>query len=49
MKGNVVSCMKCVNDLKNVLIEHPASVFKGNPELLLRAVSQWVLPEGEVK
>ena len=49
VKGNVVSCMKCVNDLKNVLIEHPASVFKGNPELLLKAVSQWVLPDDENK
>lgn len=47
VKGNVVSCMKCVNDLKNVLIEHPSSVFKGNPSLLLKAVEQWVLPEGE--
>ena len=47
VKGNVVSCMKCTNDLKNVLIEHPASVFKDNPSLLLKAVEQWVLPEGE--
>ena len=35
--------------IKNVLIEHPASVFKGNPELLLKAVSQWVLPVDENK
>ena len=47
IKGNVVSCMKCVNDLKNVLIEHPASEFKDNPALLLKAVEQWVLPEGD--
>ena len=46
VKGNVVSCMKCVNDLKNILIENPVSVFKDNPALLLRAVEQWVLPEG---
>lgn len=45
VKGNVVSCMKCINDLKNVLIEHPSSVFKGDPSLLLKAVEQWVLPE----
>lgn len=49
VKGNVVSCMKCINDLKNVLIEHPSSVFKDNPTLLLRSVEQWILPEGEVK
>ena len=47
VKGNVVSCMKCVNDLKNVLLENPVSVFKDNPALLLRAVEQWILPEGE--
>lgn len=32
---------------KNVLIEHPSSVFKDNPALLLKAVEQWVLPEGD--
>lgn len=47
VKGNVVSCMKCTNDLKNILIEHPASVFKDNPSLLLKAVEQWILPEVE--
>jgi hypothetical protein len=47
VKGNVVSCMKCTNDLKNILIEHPASVFKDNPSLLLKAVEQWILPDAE--
>jgi hypothetical protein len=45
IRGNVVSCMKCTNDLKNILIEHPVSVFKNNPTLLLKAVEQWILPE----
>lgn len=49
IKGNVVSCMKCVNDLKNILIENPVSVFKDNPALLLKAVEQWVLPVEENK
>ena len=50
VKGNVVSCMKCINDLKSILIEHPISVFKDNPTLLVKVVEQWVLPvEGEVK
>jgi len=43
VKGNVVACRKSVNDLKNVLIEHPASVFKDNPELLLKAVGKWII------
>ena len=33
---------------ENILIENPVSVFKDNPALLLRAVEQWVLPEGEI-
>lgn len=45
VKGNVVACRKSVNDLKNVLIEHPVSVFKDNPALLLKAVSKWILEE----
>ena len=44
---NLMKAKKCVNDLKNVLIEHPSSVFKGNPSLLLKAVEQWILPEVE--
>ena len=47
IKGNVVSCMKCINDLKSILIEHPISVFKDNPALLVKVVEQWVLPEVE--
>lgn len=43
VKGNVVACRKSVNDLKNVLIEHPVSVFKDNPELLLKAVEKWII------
>lgn len=42
IKGNVVSCRKDVNDLKNVLIEHPVSVFKDNPKLLQKVVNKWV-------
>ena len=43
VKGNVVACRKSVNDLKNVLIEHPVSVFKDNPALLLKAVGKWII------
>lgn len=43
VKGNVVACRKSVNDLKNILIEHPVSVFKDNPILLLRAVEKWII------
>jgi uncharacterized protein YnzC (UPF0291/DUF896 family) len=43
IKGNVVACRKSVNDLKNVLIEHPVSVFKDNPTLLLKAVEKWII------
>lgn len=41
IKGNVVSCRKDVNELKNVLIEHPASVFKDNIQLLSKVVKAW--------
>lgn len=43
IKGNVVACRKSVNDLKNVLIEHPVSVFKDNPALLKKAVEKWII------
>ena len=43
VKGNVVACRKSVNDLKNVLIEHPVSVFKDNPSLLKKVVEKWVI------
>ena len=45
VKGNVVSCRKDINALKNVLIEHPASVFKDNVKLLQKVVDKWVLGE----
>ena len=43
VKGNVVACYKAVNDLKNVLIEHPVSVFKDNPQLLKKVVDKWII------
>ena len=45
VKGNVVSCRKDINALKNVLIEHPVSVFKDNVKLLQKVVDKWVLGE----
>lgn len=45
VKGNVVSCRKDVNDLKNVLIEHPVSVFKDNIQLLLKTVKAWQIED----
>lgn len=45
VKGNVVACRKSVNDLKNILTEHPASVFKDNVKLLQKVVDKWVLGE----
>lgn len=45
VKGNVVSCRKDINSLKNVLIEHPVSVFKDNVKLLQKVVDKWVLGE----
>lgn len=47
VKGNVVSCMVGINSLKNILLEHDASFFKDNPELLLKVVEQWILPKEE--
>jgi hypothetical protein len=42
VKGNVVACRKDVNELKNILIEHKASVFKDNAKLLKKVVDKFV-------
>ncbi len=45
IKGNVVSCRKDINQIKNVLLEHPEAIFKDNVELLKKVVDKWVLGE----
>lgn len=41
VKGNVVSCRQEINELKNVLIEHPLSIFKDDIKLLIKTVCSW--------
>lgn len=43
IKGNVVSCRKDINQIKNVLIEHPEAIFKDNVKLLQKVVDKLVL------
>jgi hypothetical protein len=47
VKGNVVSCMTGVNSLKNILLEHEASFFKGDVDLLIKCVMSWKVENGE--
>ena len=47
VKGNVVSCMTGVNSLKNVLLEHNASFFKGDVDLLIKCVTSWKIENGK--
>lgn len=45
VKGNVVSCRKDINQIKNILLEHPEAIFKDNVKLLQKVVDKWVIGE----